>query len=95
MGAATCNNYFHDGKVPELVLFVCVCDTSEHKVLILQNGVLLCVISHLKTILKVTDLIRKRAVIGAYSIADKDRGLDISSFLGSEKLLPESVTFSP
>lgn len=52
--------------------------------LMLQNGVLLCVISHLKTILKVTDLIRKRAVIGAYSIADKDRGLDISSFLGSK-----------
>lgn len=63
---------------------MCVCDRGEHKVLMLQNGVLLRVISHLKTILKVTDLIRKRAVIGAYSIADKDRCLDISSFLGSK-----------
>lgn len=63
--------------------------------LMLQNAGLLRVISHLKTMLKVTDLIRKRAVIGAYSIADKDSGLDISSFLGSKKLLPESVTFSP
>lgn len=48
---------------------------------IMQNGALLGVIPYLKNILKVSDLIRKIAIIEAYFITGEDRCLDISFFL--------------
>lgn len=68
--------------IPKMEMFLSLlafCDSGEHKVSRMQNGALLGVIAYLKTILKVSDLIRQIAIIEAYSITGKDRCLDTSS----------------